>query len=74
MHAVPKEHRVSTKHFFDTGIFHSTTNAKELTRQNVNWELNASMLIHHGVSVQYSIGCVSIQGMGLQGNQEDLLR
>ena len=34
MHAIPKEHRVSTKYFFDTGIFHSTTDSTELTRQN----------------------------------------
>ena len=32
--AIPKEHRSSTQYFFDTGIFHSTTNATELTRQN----------------------------------------
>ena len=39
MHAIPKEHRVSTQHFFDTGIFHSTTNAKEVnaTKSYVNW-------------------------------------
>ena len=34
MHAIPKEHRMSTQHFFDTGIFHSSTNDRELTRQN----------------------------------------
>ena len=34
MHAVPKAHRISTQHFLDTGIFHTTTNSKKLTRQN----------------------------------------
>ena len=34
MHAIPIEHRMSTQHFFDTGIFHSSTNDKTLTRQN----------------------------------------
>ena len=34
MHAIPKEHRLSTQHFFDTGIFHTTTNSKTLTHQN----------------------------------------
>ncbi|XP_068697075.1 uncharacterized protein [Montipora foliosa] len=35
MHAIPTEHRKSAQHFLDTGIFHSSGNAPELTRQNV---------------------------------------
>ena len=31
--AIPKEHRISAQRFFDTGIFPSTENAKELNRQ-----------------------------------------
>ena len=34
MYAIPKEHRMSTKHFFDTGIFHSSTQTVKLSRQN----------------------------------------
>ena len=34
IHAIPKEHRKSTQHFLDTGIFHSSTQTAELTRQN----------------------------------------
>lgn len=33
-HAIPKEHRHSAQQFFDTGIFTSTKNYEELTRQN----------------------------------------
>ncbi|XP_068722766.1 uncharacterized protein [Montipora capricornis] len=35
MHAIPIEHRKSAQHFLDTGIFHSSRNTPELTRQNV---------------------------------------
>ena len=35
MHGIPVEHRKSAQHFLDTGIFHSSRNAPELTRQNV---------------------------------------
>ena len=34
MHAIPKEHKISTQHFFDTGIFHSSTQTAKLSRQN----------------------------------------
>jgi len=34
LHAIPKEHRISAQRFFNTGIFPSTENAKELRRQN----------------------------------------
>ena len=34
IHAIPKEHRQSTQHFLDTGIFHSSTQTAKLTRQN----------------------------------------
>ena len=34
LHAIPKAHRASAQHFFDTGIFHTTTKSKELTQQN----------------------------------------
>ena len=34
MHGIPKEHRISTQHFFDTGIFHSSTQTAKLSRQN----------------------------------------
>ena len=34
IHAIPKEHRKSTQHFFDTGIIHSSTQTAKLTRQN----------------------------------------
>ena len=33
-HAIPKEHRKSAQHFFDTGVFTSTKNYEELKRQN----------------------------------------
>ena len=33
-HAIPKEHRRSAQQFFDTGIFNSTNNSEELTKQN----------------------------------------
>ena len=34
LHAIPKEHRVSAQRFFNTGIFPSTGNAEELSKQN----------------------------------------
>lgn len=34
MQAIPKEHRISTQRFFDTGIFTSAANSEELGRQN----------------------------------------
>ena len=34
LHAIPKKHRISAQRFFNTGIFPSTENAKELRRQN----------------------------------------
>ena len=55
MHAIPKEHRVSTKHFFDTGIFHSTTNAKELTRQNPTLTGSSMLQCSSTTEFQYNI-------------------
>ena len=34
LHAIPKVHRASAQHFFDTGIFLSTKTSEELTQQN----------------------------------------
>ena len=34
LHAIPKVHRESAQHFFDTGIFLSTKTSDELTQQN----------------------------------------
>ena len=55
MHAIPKEHRVSTQHFFDTGIFHSTTNAKEATRQNPTLTGRAMLQRSSPTEFQYNI-------------------
>ena len=55
MHAIPKEHRVSTQHFFDTGIFHSTTNAKEVTRQNPTLTGRAMLQRSSLTEFQYNI-------------------
>ena len=35
LHAISVEHRKSTQHFLDSGIFHTSRNAPELTRQNI---------------------------------------
>ena len=34
LYAIPKEHRISTQHFIDTGIFHSSTQTAKLSQQN----------------------------------------
>ena len=34
MHAIPKEHKISTQRYFDTGIFTSIENFRDLKRQN----------------------------------------
>ena len=51
IHAIPKEHRMSTRHFFDTGIFHSSTNDTELTRQN--FTLTGQGFLRFKVSCDY---------------------
>ena len=55
IYAIPKEHRVSAQHFFDTGIFHSTTNAKELTRQNPTLTGSSMLQCSSTKEFQYNI-------------------
>ena len=55
MHAIPIEHRKSAQHFLDTGIFHSSRNASELTRQNVTLTGRGSHPFFAHVNFHYSI-------------------
>ena len=55
MHAIPKEHRKSTQHFFDTGMFHSSTNDTELTRQNFTHTGRGALRFTASSDFHYSI-------------------
>ncbi|XP_068724453.1 uncharacterized protein [Montipora capricornis] len=55
LHAIPIEHRKSAQHFLDTGIFHSSRNALELTRQNVTLTGRGSHPFTADVNFHYSI-------------------